>query len=403
MTDKVLRVAFFPDSYLEVNGAAMTSRKLVEFARKRGYSFLCVHAGEKTEIVRDGNFVDFSLKRAPLSFSLDEDLRYDPFFNRHVKKVAQEVEKFSPDVIHVTGINDVSIIGAWLGYKFQIPLVGSWHTNVHEFAASRLDKMFDFLPENFRRPLVRLAERKILDGTILYYKMPKVVLAPNEELIRILKRGTGRRVNLMTRGVDTDFYLPSKKRTRDKLFRIGFVGRLRAEKNVRMLAELEKKLLEAGKTDFKFLIVGEGSERGWLEKNMRQAEFTGFLDGEELAEAYAAMDVFAFPSETDSFGNVIQEANASGVPAIVTNLGGPKFIVRHGATGFVAESFADFVKFTLELMDNAAKLAKMKTQARAFALSRSWDAVFESVYSAYDESFRIQQEENRAASSPKIS
>ena len=69
------------------------------------------------------------------------------------------------------------------------------------------------------------------------------------------------------------------------------------------------------------------------------------------------MDVFVFPSETDAFGNVAQEANASGVPAIVTNQGGPKFIVRHNETGFIAENFDDFVKFSLELMDNPEKLA----------------------------------------------
>ncbi len=389
MSDKPLRIAFFPDSYLEINGAAMTSRKLADFARRRGLPFLCVHAGEKTELKRDGNFTDLSLKRSPLSFRLDEDLRYDPFFNRHIKRVQRELEKFRPNVIHLTGINDVSIIGAWLAHKFQIPPVASWHTNVHEFAATRLDKMFGFLPTRMRSGLTHFAERKILDGTILYYKIPKVVLAPNDELIKLLADGTKRQTRLMSRGVDTEIFSPVKRIVADGVFRFGFVGRLRAEKNIRMLADLEKKLLEAGKTNFKFLIVGEGNERAFLEKNMQTAELTGFLKGEELSAAYAAMDVFVFPSETDAFGNVVQEANASGVPAIVTGRGGPKFIVREGETGFVAESLADFVKFSIELMDNPEKLAKMKRAARQFALSRSWDAVFESVYQAYAEAYAL--------------
>ena len=70
---------------------------------------------------------------------------------------------------------------------------------------------------------------------------------------------------------------------------------------------------------------------------MQTAELTGFLDGEDLARAYANMDVFIFPSETETFGNVVQEANAAGVPCIVTDQGGPKFIVREGETGFVAK------------------------------------------------------------------
>jgi glycosyltransferase involved in cell wall biosynthesis len=108
------------------------------------------------------------------------------------------------------------------------------------------------------------------------------------------------------------------------------------------------------------------------------------------------MDVFIFPSETDAFGNVTQEAFASGVPAIVTNQGGPKFIVRHGETGFVAKDLADFTKFTIELMDNRPRFEEMRSKAREFAMSRSWDAVFESVYHAYAEGIRIEEEKKRA-------
>lgn len=385
--EKVLRVAFFPDSYLEINGVAMTSKKLTEYARKMGYPFLCIHAGEKTEVTQNANFTNLSLRRSPASFNLDEGLKYDPFFNRHLKLVRREIEKFKPDVFHITGLNDVSIIGAILSHQMKIPMVGAWHTNLHEFAGRRLAKMFRFLPDKPRYSLADFAERKILDGAILYYKMPKVLLVPNDELIEILKKGTKRDVHLMIRGVDADFYSPAKRTVNDGVFRFGFVGRLRAEKNIRLLAALEKELLKAGHTNFKFLIVGDGNEREWLEKNMQNAEFTGFVEGEKLAQAYANMDVFVFPSETDTFGNVIQEANASGVPSIVTDKGGPKFIVRENETGFVAKNFDDFVRYALDLLDNSEKLSKMKKASREFALSRSWDAIFKGVYEAYEEAY----------------
>lgn len=384
---KALRIAFFPDSYLEINGVAMTSKKLTGYARKMGYPFLCIHAGNETEVSTDNNFTDLSLKRSPLSFNLDEGLKYDPFFNRHLGRVRREIEKFKPDVFHITGLNDVSIIGAILSHQMQIPMVGAWHTNLHEFAGRRLERMFRFLPENRRQSIAKFAERKILDGAILYYKMPKVLLVPNEELIEILKKGTKRAVHLMIRGVEPDFYSPQKRTVSDGIFRFGFVGRLRAEKNIRLLAKLEEKLLETGRTNFKFLIVGDGNEREWLEKNMKQAEFTGFVEGENLARAYANMDVFVFPSETDTFGNVIQEANASGVPSIVTDKGGPKYIVQEGKTGYIAKNFDDFLKYSLELVDNSEKLTKMKHASREFALSRSWDAIFEGVYDAYEEAY----------------
>ena len=387
--NKPLRVAFFPDSFLEINGAAMTSQKLVGYAKKNGYPFLCIHAGKKTEIIRDKTVTFLSLKRSPVAIKMDEDLAYDPLFQRHTTRVLRELVKFRPDILHITGLNDVSITGAYLGWKMQIPVIGSWHTNIHEFAAHRLAKMFSFLPASYVSKITNFAEKKILDGSVLYYKIPKVVLAPNQELIDLLARGTKRKAFLMTRGVDTETFSPAKRTVSDGVFRFGFVGRLRAEKNVRQLVDLEKKLLEAGQVNFKFLIVGEGDERGFLEKNMRFVEVTGFLDGEQLAEAYANMDVFVFPSETETFGNVVQEANASGVPAIVTNQGGPKFIVRHNETGFIAENFDEFVKYSLELINDSEKLAKMKKLARKFAQSRSWDMVFKAVYQAYAETYAI--------------
>lgn len=390
-----LRVAFFPDSFLEVNGVAMTSKRLIGYAKRHGYPFFCIHAGQKTDTYDEGSIRYLSLKRSPIAFPMDEGLKYDPLFQRHSNRVLRELIRFKPDVLHITGLNDVSIIGSYLAWKMQLPLVGSWHTNLHEYAARRLSRMFGFLKSSTVKPITDFAERKIMDGAVLYYKMPKVILAPNQELLDALTKGTGRTGHLMLRGVDTEVYSPSKRTVRDNIIRFGFVGRLRAEKNVRLLGDLEKRLLEAGKTDFKFLIVGAGNEREWLEKNMKHVEFTGFLEGERLAEAYANIDVFLFPSETDAFGNVVQEANASGVPAIVTNQGGPKFIVHHGETGFIAENLDDFVRFSLELMDNPAKLLKMKEASRRSALSRSWDSVFETVYAAYAEAVKISAEQKQ--------
>ena len=372
---------------------AMTSQRLVGYAKKMGYPFLCVHAGEKTQIKEDETIKYLSLKRSPLAFALDEGLKFDPLFNRHLSRVSRQLDEFRPDVIHWTGLNDVSIMAAILAYRKQIPTLGSWHTNLHEFAARRLTRMFRFLPSPTVSKMTGFVEKRIMDGAILYYRMPKAILAPNQELIDVLAAGTRRKTGLMSRGVDTENFSPEKRTVRDDVFRFGFVGRLRAEKNVRMLADLEKELLKNGKSNFKFLVVGEGNEREWLEKNLQTGEFTGFLEEEGLFEAYANMDAFVFPSETETFGNVVQEANASGVPCIVTNQGGPKFIVRHGETGFIAENFPDFVRYSLELLENAEKHAEMKLSSRAFALSRSWDAVFEGVYEAYQTAIEIDKRE----------
>lgn len=389
---EIPRVAYFPDSFLEVNGVAMTSKRLIGYAQKNGYPFLCIHAGKKTKAYDEGTTRHLSLKRSPVSFKMDEDLAYDPLFQRHTGRVLRELMEFSPDVIHITGLNDVSIVGAYLAWKLQMPLIGSWHTNLHEFAARRLMKIFGFLPTATLQKMTAFAERKIMDGAMLYYKMPKVVLSPNQELVELLGKGTGRASRLMSRGVDTEKFSPERRTASDGKFRMGFVGRLRAEKNVRMLVDLEKKLIEVGKSDFEFLIVGEGNEREHLQKNLKNAVFTGFLEGDELSEAYANMDVFLFPSETDAFGNVAQEANASGVPAIVTDKGGPKFIVTHGETGYVANDVGEFARYTIELMENPENLRRMKQLSREVAQSRSWNSVFDSVYDAYREAISLTRE-----------
>lgn len=374
----------------------MTSKRLTGYAQKMGYPFLCIHAGPKNDTWQDESTTYLSLKRSPVSFALDEDLAYDPLFQRHTATVIRALLKFQPDVIHITGLNDVSIVGAYLAWKLQLPLVGSWHTNIHEFAATRLDNLLSFAPAGFRRKISRFAEKNIMYGSIQYYRMPKVILAPNQELIDALHKGTKRSARLMSRGVDTDKFSPEMRTVNDGVFRLGSVGRLRAEKNVRMLVELEKNLLAAGKTNFEFLIVGEGTEREYLEKNLKNAKFTGFLSGEELSEAYANMDVFIFPSETDAFGNVAQEAHASGVPAIVSDQGGPKFIVSHGETGFIAKDLAEFTGYTMGLMNDRSKLEEMKTMSRTSAMSRSWDSVFESVYAAYVEAIALAESQKIA-------
>lgn len=354
---------------------------------ERDYPFLCVHAGTENAVWQEGSIKFVSLRRSLLSFTVDEALKYDPFFHRHYRRARAEVAKFQADVVHTTGLNDVGWIGMHVGRSLDLAHVGSWHTNLHEYASSRLKKKFRHLPAPILRRIANAAERGILKGSQLYYKIPHIVLAPNDELVAMLAASTGRSAHLMERGVDTDFFSPAKRTVNDGIFRLGFVGRLRAEKDVRSLVDLDRDLRAAGKENFEFLVVGEGSERNYLEQNITAANFPGFLSDEPLAEAYANMDVFIFPSETDTFGNVVQEAAASGVPSIVSDKGGPKFLIRESETGFIASDLKEAAERTIELMDDRQKLSEMKAAARAAALSRSWDAVFDRLYESYGDAW----------------
>lgn len=389
------RIALFADTFLEVDGAAMTLRRLVDYARERDLPLLCIHAGPRSEIRDDGSIRFLSIQRSKLAIPMDHDLKFDPLFLKHYSFVRREIERFEPDVLHITGLNDISIIGALLGWRTQTPMVGSWHTNLHEFASQRLKKLLSGLGDHAANGIAAKAKRLIFKGAIQYYRMPKIILAPNRELIDALAAGTKRETRLMERGVDTEKFSPEKRTVADGITRLGFVGRLRPEKNVGLLIDLEEHLVEAGFNDFRFLIVGEGSERATLEKRLRHTDFTGFIDGEDLSAAYANMDVFLFPSETDAFGNVVQEALASGVPAIVTDKGGPKFTVEDGITGLIATDKANFFDRTVDLISDPQLRKKMKLSARAAALGRSWEATFDGVFAAYSSAAQLKKDEKQ--------
>jgi glycosyltransferase involved in cell wall biosynthesis len=377
------RVAFFSDSFLEVNGVAHTSRCLAAVARKRGLPFLAVFGGNNTRHTREGLAESLELRRSAFSFRLDHDLRHDLLFWRHFPRALAAANAFQPDLVHITGPGDLGITGARVAYALRVPLVASWHTNLHEYAGRRLVRLLCYVPGRLRARLGDVAERLSWRGCVRFYKLARVLLAPNPELAERLNEGTGKPVFLMHRGVDTEFFSPAKRDAGDGPFRLGYVGRLSTEKNVRMLAEIERELAAAGAPAFEFLIVGEGAERAWLEQNVAHARFTGVLQGEPLAHAYASMDAFVFPSKTETFGNVVLEALASGVPALVSPRGGARFQVTHGVTGFVADSASDFARHVLSLMRSPELLRRAREAARLYACQASWERVLDEVLLAY--------------------
>jgi glycosyltransferase involved in cell wall biosynthesis len=381
------RVAFFTDSFHEVNGVALTSREFVRFARRRSLPMLSIHAGPRTSVSQEGSVTTFEFHRAWVKWNLEHDLAIDLLFLRYHQNLRAALEGFKPDLIHITGPSDAGILGAILAYELGVPLVASWHTNLHEFGARRLAQMLWFLPERMREFTESWFEAKALDYSVRFYRLAKLVFAPNAELVDMLARRTGRPAFLMSRGIDTELFSPAHRTRVDGDFVIGYVGRLSPEKNVRLLAGIEQSLMRAGMNNYRFLIVGQGSEHPWLSGVMQRATLPGILRGEDLARAYASMDAFVFPSATDTFGNVVLEAMASGVPAIVTREGGPKYLVSAGENGHLASDADEFAQCILQWSQAPKRLAEMRLRARESAERFSWDAVWEDVYRRYEVCF----------------
>ena len=266
---------------------------------------------------------------------------------------------------------------------------------MHEYAARRLSWLTSRIPGALGSATGGAIQGTTLELTLRFYSLAQVLFAPNAELCTLLADATAKPCALMQRGVDTEAFSPACRTrpavpdteigTPENPFVLGFVGRLSIEKNVALLPRLARELADAG-LHTRLLIVGHGAEEEWLRRELAGsgtgAEFAGVLRGTALAAAYANMDLLVFPSHTDTFGNVVLEALASGVPAVVTPDGGPKYIVREGHTGAIAQDDG-FAAAITAILGDPGQLRAMRLAARRYVLSCSWDTVFDRVYAEY--------------------
>lgn len=385
MTAGEIRVALFPCTFREIDGVANTSRQFAEFAKEHGFPFLLVHAGPRDEVMTDGSITRVQLRRGPMKFPLDGHHEFDLLFLRHYARVLRLLRDFSPSVIHITGPSDVGILGALLAHNMSVPLAASWQTNIHQFARRRVSRLLSSWPANLSAKIAAAAEFGSFHAAARFYKIPRMLFAPNRELVESLGKATGKPCFSMSHSVDTEVFSPAFRERSGGPFRIGYVGRLTPEKNVRFLAQLERDLMDRGHRDFQIVLIGEGAEEKWLRENMSHAEFTGWLTGKNLSRAFADMDAFVFPSETDTFGLAVLEALSSGVPAVVSPSGGPKYTVEHGKSGYVANRFDRFAPLLANLMTEPELHASMRLEARERAISiGSWDRIFAGMYNIYE-------------------
>jgi phosphatidylinositol alpha 1,6-mannosyltransferase len=211
------RVAYFPDSFHEINGVAHTSRQFEAFIRRRNLPFLSVRAGNRVpRLITEGQLTTLELSRGPLSFGLEKDLSFDLGFFRHLPVIARTLRAFRPDIIHITGPSDFGMIGVLMANHYHLPLVASWHTNVHEYAAKRSQWFLRRLPKKSAPAAARKIEDWSLFASALFYSIARILFAPNIELCNLLERATQRPCKLMPRGVDTETFSPEHRDRAEK-------------------------------------------------------------------------------------------------------------------------------------------------------------------------------------------
>jgi glycosyltransferase involved in cell wall biosynthesis len=228
-----------------------------------------------------------------------------------------------------------------------------------------------------------------------FYGQLDTVFVNSEEYMQSwIKRGFDTaKLKILPRGLDTELFHPARRNpaffekfgASNGEVRLLYVGRISREKDLDLLADAYRRLRKEG-APVQLFVVGQGPYSEALAKSLPEAFFTGYLRGKELAAAYASADIFVFPSTTDTFGNVILEAQASGLPVVVSDSGGPKELVLDKANGLITRSHdvEDFKRAIGTLVTNRALRERMAKSARDSVTDRSWPRAFAKFWASTD-------------------
>lgn len=364
-----MRVALFSETFLpKVDGIANTLCRLLEHLQRVGVESLLFAPAGAPESYAATRVVGLR----GLSFPLYPELTLVP----PTVDVSDEIEAFDPDVVHVLNPIALGLAGIRHAQTLGRPVVASYHTDLPGFA-QRWGLGF------LAQPL--WAYQRWL------HNQADVNLAPSRATADEMQEHGIRSVAIWGRGVDAEQFHPRRAnpmirrfltRTRDDVPLLLYVGRLSPEKRVEWLRPVLDALPHA-----RLAIVGDGPSRPALERLFAgtATKFTGYLRGEELSAVYASADAFVFPGANETFGNVVLEAMASGLPVIAPRAGGVQEHVVDGQMGLLFEpenvgTLVMAVRWLLQDRDGARRMAKA---ARVYAASCSWGAVLDDVVAHY--------------------
>lgn len=370
----IMKIAFFTDTFTpQVNGVARTLQRLAEYLdhNEIDYRFFAPESKEE-----DDRFSAQVFRFASLPFFLYPECRLAlPKFS-YIKK---ELETFQPDIIHIVTPFNMGLTGLAYGKKLNIPIVGSYHTH--------FDRYLEYYDLQFLSKFIW----KYMNW---FHRSFQKTFVPSMETKKEVERKGFSNVSIWSRGVNGHTFHPyfSSARLRDQYeikapYILSFVGRLAPEKDLDILMKVAHQLPERIKEQVHWLIVGDGPLLKELQKGKpNNMTFTGYLKGEALAELYASSNLFVFPSTTETFGNVVLEANACGTAVIGARAGGVQEIIRHKQTGLLCEpkNIESHVSSIGRLIDHPSLLKEMGREARKFALSQSWDAIFSDLLFQYE-------------------
>jgi glycosyltransferase involved in cell wall biosynthesis len=284
-------------------------------------------------------------------------------------RILRILDGYGPDLIQVTVPDLAGVELAVYARRKRIPVVATYHTVFPEY--------FKYYHLGSLAPLGwRLARS--------FYSRMNTVYAPTEIAAREFRRRGLDNIKIWSRGIDLGQYRPGfrQKSYRDALAGgrptvILYAGRFVPYKDIGVLADVYDSFHGDAERRARFVLAGSGPEEEALRRRMPEAVFAGYLHGDALARIYANSDLLLFPSPTESFGNVVLEALASGTPAVVADRGGCQEIIAQSEAGLIARSgdARDFYRKCLMLIEDRSLYDRMRRRGLEYAQGRSWDVI----------------------------
>lgn len=348
----------------EINGVTLTLGHLVKGLRRRGHEVSIVRPRQSADSHGENDVA--LVKGLPLpgyrglQFGVPCDGMLKALWMRR-----------RPDVIYVATEGPLGWSAVSVARRLAIPVFSGFHTNFHSYS---------------RHYRLGWLGNVVLTYLRWFHNRTRGTFVPSPDLRELLLARGFRNVGCVGRGVDSDLFNPERRS--DELRRrwgvtgdepvLGYIGRLAGEKNLGLAIDAYRAMKHSHPA-LRFVMVGDGPLRESLQAEHRDIVFCGLQRGERLAAHYASADIFVFPSETETFGNVVLEGMASGLGVVAYDYAAARSHITNGETGVLAP-FGDaqaFVSAAVELIRDPRMLQKIRRQARQYSVSIGWSQVVE--------------------------
>ncbi len=366
-----MKIAFYAGTYVrEKDGAVRTMYQLVASFVKDGHEVMVWSPD-----VSSGGSCGEAVVRMP---SVPIPMYPDYKLGFYSASTGKQLDAFRPDIIHISTPDIIGYRFLKYALKHGIPVGAVYHTDFPSYLG--------YYHLGFTEKLVWKYLRKL-------YNACNVLFAPTHDMQHKLEDKGIRTVELWSRGIDREIFQPSRRSFSvrqswgaDDRRVIAYAGRFVWYKDIQVVIDVYDRFMSGPHADrVRFVMIGSGPEEDELKQRMPEAVFPGYLTGDSLPEAYASSDIFLFPSTTETFGNVILEAFACGLPAVVSDIGGCKELVGQAEGGIVvtAKDADAFYESCLRLILDRAFYKERQGKALQYADGRSWDVINAAVIDRY--------------------